>query len=142
MGTIIRPELSYKNSYWISKHRYYELKHFCLQYPEWKKRYESVWDVLKVSSLKVVKVQENKTPDPTGLYVEARTFFGDKIKMVEDCARKAAGSDELMKPLLEAVTKEVSYDALAARGVMPVSRDAWYSTVYRRFFWLLDKARK
>lgn len=23
----------------LSKHRYYELKHFCLQYPEWKKLY-------------------------------------------------------------------------------------------------------
>lgn len=29
-------ELSEKNPYYISKHRYYELKHFCLQYPEWK----------------------------------------------------------------------------------------------------------
>lgn len=28
-------ELSERNPYYISKHRYYELKHFCLQYPEW-----------------------------------------------------------------------------------------------------------
>ena len=39
MGTTIRPELSEKNPYWIEKHRYYELKHFCLQYPIWKKAY-------------------------------------------------------------------------------------------------------
>lgn len=32
MGTTIRPELSEKNPYWIERHRYYELKHFCLQY--------------------------------------------------------------------------------------------------------------
>ena len=32
-----RPELSKKSPYWIDKHRYYELKHFCLQYPLWKK---------------------------------------------------------------------------------------------------------
>lgn len=37
MGTTIRPELSEKNPYWIERHRYYELKHFCLQYPIWKK---------------------------------------------------------------------------------------------------------
>lgn len=37
MSTVLRAELSRKNRYWISKHRYYELKHFCLQYPEWKK---------------------------------------------------------------------------------------------------------
>ena len=26
-----------ENPYWIERHRYYELKHFCLQYPIWKK---------------------------------------------------------------------------------------------------------
>lgn len=28
-----------KIEYALSKHRFYELKHFCLQYPEWKKLY-------------------------------------------------------------------------------------------------------
>ena len=28
-----------KNEFTLSKHRFYELKHFCLQYPEWKKLY-------------------------------------------------------------------------------------------------------
>lgn len=37
MGTNIRPELSNKSPYWIERHRYYELKHFCLQYPIWKR---------------------------------------------------------------------------------------------------------
>lgn len=36
------PELSEKNPYWIERHRYYELKHFCLQYPLWKKMYEAI----------------------------------------------------------------------------------------------------
>ena len=36
MATVLRSELSPKNKYYIDKHRYYELKHFCLQYPEWK----------------------------------------------------------------------------------------------------------
>lgn len=42
MATEIRPELSEKNPYWIGKHRYYELKHFCLQYPIWKKAYNAL----------------------------------------------------------------------------------------------------
>ena len=37
MSTVIRPELSKSSKYWIDRHRYYELKHFCLQYPIWKK---------------------------------------------------------------------------------------------------------
>ena len=32
-----RAQLSAKNPCRIPKHRYYELKHFCLQYPDWKK---------------------------------------------------------------------------------------------------------
>ena len=35
MSTQIRPEISQKNPYWIPKHRYYELKHFVMQYPAW-----------------------------------------------------------------------------------------------------------
>lgn len=42
MGTTIRPEISKKNRYWIDKHRYYELKYFCLQYPTWKKAHSSL----------------------------------------------------------------------------------------------------
>ena len=37
MSTRIIPEISKNKPEWIPKHRYYELKHFCLQYPEWKK---------------------------------------------------------------------------------------------------------
>lgn len=35
-----------KTEYTLSKHRFYELKHFCLQYPEWKKLYLQLdgWD--------------------------------------------------------------------------------------------------
>ena len=33
----VRPELSKKNKYYISKHRYYELTHLCLQYALLKK---------------------------------------------------------------------------------------------------------
>ena len=44
MATILRPELSPKNKYHIDKHRYYEHKHFCLQYTEWKKSYSTFDD--------------------------------------------------------------------------------------------------
>ena len=36
MATTIRPEISRTSQWHISKHRYYELKHFCLQYHEWR----------------------------------------------------------------------------------------------------------
>ena len=35
MATLTRPELAKSNKYWLSKHRFYELKHFCMQYQDW-----------------------------------------------------------------------------------------------------------
>ena len=37
-----KPELSKKSPYYIPKRRYYELKNFCLQYPDWKKALEQI----------------------------------------------------------------------------------------------------
>lgn len=37
MSTITRPEISESNKYYINRHRYYELKHFCMQYDYFKK---------------------------------------------------------------------------------------------------------
>lgn len=37
-----KPELSKKSPFYITKYRYYELKNFCLQYPDWKKALEQV----------------------------------------------------------------------------------------------------
>lgn len=49
MSTLIRPELSETNRYWIEKHRYYELKHFCLQYPLWRHAYNSLMESTRES---------------------------------------------------------------------------------------------
>ncbi|MCD8141817.1 MAG: hypothetical protein LUD83_00835 [Clostridiales bacterium] len=37
MSGDMRPELSPNSEFWIERHRYYELKHFCLQYRAWKR---------------------------------------------------------------------------------------------------------
>lgn len=70
MGTIIRPELSEKNKYWIEKHRYYELKHFCLQYVIWKKSYLAL-DGLCRRPMELA-IFSNTHSDPTLRCVEAR----------------------------------------------------------------------
>ena len=43
----MKSELSKRNPYWIEKHRYYELRHFCLQYPIWKSSYNSLYGLSK-----------------------------------------------------------------------------------------------
>lgn len=135
MGTVLRPELSVKNRYWLSKHRYYELKHFCLQYPEWKQAYRDL-DGLPTKSASLCECgNSGSVSDPTAVYAEARIFYRERIGLVEKAAEQAAG--DLVKLMLRAVTEGISYERISP----PCCKEVWY-TAYRRFFWLLDKARK
>lgn len=106
MSTVIRPEVSAKNRYYLPKHRYYELKHFCLQYPEWRKAYISLNGLPTKSSMTGERVSGGTTPDPTAVYAEARLYYRERMEMVETAANEAA--DDLAKLLLRAVTEGVS----------------------------------
>ena len=81
------------------------------------------------------RIEGGELPDPTAKYAEARLYYLERMQMVEKCAREAA--EDLNKLLLKSVTEEVSYEHISP----PCCKDVWY-TMYRRFFWLLDKARK
>lgn len=137
MGTTIRPELSEKNKYWIEKHRYYELKHFCLQYPIWKKAYLAL-DGLSRRPMELVAIFSNTHSDPTYKCVEARETYFDRMKLVEQAA--IASDPELYSYILKAVTEGWSYDCLKAKFDVPCCKDVYYD-LYRRFFWLLNKER-
>lgn len=68
MGTTLRAELSEKNPYWMEKHRYYELKHFCLQYPIWKKAYAALDGTNTKTMNLAMRVITNNIDDPTSRY--------------------------------------------------------------------------
>lgn len=138
MATIIRPEVSNKNKYWISKHRHYELKHFCLQYPIWKKSYNELLDYgISVSNLDR-EIRVTTMSDPTSRNAIMRTYYDEKIKMVENIAYKT--DRYLHKYILKAVTEGHSYVYLRSMLGIPCSRDVYY-TLYRKFFWLLSQER-
>ena len=138
MATTIRPELSEKNKYWIEKHRYYELKHFCLQYPIWKKAYVAL-DGLSKRPNDLESIQKtNVISDPTIKCAEAKMYYSDKMTMLERIASDTCS--ELSTYILRAVTEAISYDHLKSRLNIPCSKDTYYE-LYRRFFWLLSKAR-
>lgn len=139
MGEAIRPELSKKNKYWISKHRYYELKYFCLQYPLWKKAYDLL-DGLRICSYDLVYISNpTNHSDITGKCIEERSIYFDRMKTIEKSAIEA--DPYLASYILKAVTEGLSYTYLKNTLEMPCSRDMYYDR-YRRFFWLLDKTRK
>lgn len=139
MATVIRPEISEKNKYYIDKHRYYELKHFCLQYNEWKKAYASCNEsIIFASSLE--KTSSNSIPsDLTAKYAMKRAYYGTRIKLIEQAAKEA---DDFLYPyILKAVTEGLSYTFLKAKLDIPCGRDMYYDR-YRRFFWLLSELRE
>lgn len=138
MATVIRPEISEKNKYYIDKHRYYELKHFCLQYREWKKAYELCNEsIIFASSLEKIP-STNLPSDLTAKYAMKKAYYGERIKLIEHAAKE---SDDFLYPyLLRAVTEGLSYTHLKTRYEIPCGRDMYYDR-YRKFFWLLSEMR-
>ena len=111
MRNDMRPELSQKNPYWIGKHRYYELKHFCLQYPIWKKARLALDGLSRrPADLQVFVSCGQMKGDPTERCAQSRIFFGERMEMVEQAAIEA--EPDLYSYLLRGVTEGLSYDAL------------------------------
>lgn len=138
MSTTIRAELSERNKYWIEKHRYYELKHFCLQYPLWRKARAALDSLSKRLNNSVAVSRTNKVSSPVEKCVEARLFYTDRMELLENVANET--DDVMAVYILKAVTEGISYDHLKVRMNVPCCKDTYYE-LYRRFFWLLNKAR-
>ena len=138
MATVIRAEISEKNKYWIDKHRHYELKHFCLQYPEWKKAYAEFSDVSLPLSMIERLPTSNIPGDPTAKRAMMKAYYSDKIKLIEKVALET--DIYLHNYILRAVTEGLSFTYLKTRLDIPCGKDMYYDR-YRRFFWLLSKAR-
>lgn len=138
MGTTIRPELSKKNLYWIEKHRYYELKHFCLQYPIWRQAYNSLGGLSSGTSDFVFSSNKYNASSPTERIAIARSFYADRMNMIEKTAKEA--DHTLSKYIVIGVTENMSYDLLRVNYDIPCCKDIYYDR-YRCFFWLLNKAR-
>ena len=138
MTTIIRPTISEKNKYHIDKHRHYELKHFCLQYPKWKKAYAELNNI-GISLSKIERESSTNIPgDPTAKCAIKKAYYRERIRLVEDIAMRA--DEYLYKYILKAVTEELSYTYLKSKLEIPCGRDMYYDR-YRKFFWLLSQAR-
>lgn len=111
-----------RDLYFIEKHRFYELKHFCLQYPKWVEAYE-----------KLKKEGESKCPDddPTSRIGIKMADYARNIDIVHRMVLEADIS--LSETLLRGVTS----------GKIPMNKDVRerYYMAYRRFFWLLDREK-
>ena len=133
----LKPELSKRNKWHISKHKYLELKHYCLQYPEWKKSYAELLVVRSHANLHQ-HIQTSKLQDTTSHIAIMLTDYKNRMEMIERTANLA---DPVIGAfILKAVTEEYSFNYLKMQMDMPCERDMYYDR-YRKFFWLLSKER-
>lgn len=86
----MKNEISSRNPYHISKHKMLELRHFCLQYPEWKKEYSRLSQI-SIRGINLDKISTAKTNDyidqTTKIAVEKAEYF-NKMKLVEHMANE------------------------------------------------------
>lgn len=132
----LKPELSEKSKWYLPKHRYYELRHFCLQYKDWQKQL-SMLEATQTSEL-ADRRMSTKRSNPTERIAMMRATLSENIRVVEDTVKLA--NPELAKWLLIGVTESRSFDNLKTILDIPCERDMYYNC-YRKFFWLLSRNR-
>ena len=136
--TKIRAELSRKNKYWISKHRFYELYHFCLQYQEWKDEYATL-DGKKAINMDGMP-HGSGVGSPTEALGIQRAELSAKINLVESAAHET--DPALEKYIIKGVTDENATFTYLKMIMGIECSDFTYYARRRKFFWILDKKLK
>lgn len=129
----IRPLNSKK--YNISKHKFLELYHFCMQYQEWKEELKS-----NVSTVKSIQISDmpisHSYQDQTAKLAERRIRLREKCELIEQTAIEADA--DLYEWILEGVTKDyATYNYLKMCKGIPYSKDTYYER-RRKFYYLLS----
>ena len=138
MGTNIRAKISKKNPYWISKHRFYELKHYCLQYDEWRREKKDLESVLIANANRVKLRIGSEWADPTGNLAVRIHELDTRMQQIEDIIVRI--DPFLAKYMFVAVTKGMSYTYLKMQMNIPCSKEYYYKR-YRQFWWTLSNEK-
>lgn len=111
-----RAQLSAKNPCHIPKHRYYELKHFCLQYPDWKKALVLL-DGWNTEPRGIPGIIKGRPPEsPTERQAIARLYYSGQIAIVDRCIEKL---DPTLAPfILKGVTEGIGFEKLQRKGAL------------------------
>ena len=134
MARVIIPEISKKNPYYISKHRYYELKHFCLQYPEWKRRLKELRSTPATTSLIFPRNQTDYKDDTFEKFHEIFSLEG-KCEKVDHAIQQL--DPWIQNYIFIAVTEDRPFTYLKTVMDIPCERDAYYER-YRKFYYSLN----
>lgn len=129
--------LSTKNPYYLTKHRFYEVYHYAMQYQEWKDEYRTTEQTMRGIAYDGVKVKSSGSGDALERVAIRLTELSEKIEMLEEVAKET--DKDLSEYILRGVTDEqVTYNYLSMVLHIPCSRNTYYS-LRRKFYWLLSK---
>ena len=124
-------------NYNISKHRFYELYHYCLQYNEWKDELKYATDSVKSIQISDMPNGKGMSGDPTSNLAIRRAMLSSKIDLIESTAKEADAA--LWSYIVKDVTNEdISYTYLRQIMNIPCGKNYYYDK-RRKFFFLLSK---
>lgn len=104
--------------YELSRHRFAELKHFCMQYNEWRSQY-------------VLRDEQSLPPPESSI---PKTLYLKAIRLIETTA---ADTDKCLgEYILKSVTQDVSVTKLN-----PPCDSKTFDFYRRKFFWLLSERK-
>lgn len=125
-----------EKKYNITKHRFAELYHFCMQYPEWKDELNYKTDNINSIDISDMPVNHNNVSNVEKLALR-RLQLESKCKIIEQTAIEA--DPELYQYILKAVTNEgISYNYLKMIMNIPCGKNVWYDR-RRKFYYLLSE---
>lgn len=125
-----------EKKYNITKHRFAELYHFCMQYPEWKDELNYKTDNINSIDISDMPVNHNNVSNVEKLALR-RLQLESKCKIIEQTAIEA--DPELYQYILKAVTNEgISYNYLKMIMNIPCGKKMWYDR-RRKFYYLLSQ---
>ena len=121
--------------YAISKHKFLELYHYCLQYNEWNDELKYTTDNVKSVPITDMPIGST-TGDATSQLAIKRAELSKKCVLIEETAKEADA--ELWEYIVKAVTNEnVTYNYLKQIMNIPCGQTYYYEK-RRKFYYLLS----
>lgn len=128
-----------QDKYKISKHRFLELYHFCMQYQEWKNELKYLTDTVKSIDYSG-EIKGTGTGSVTEQLAIRRSELRKKCELIERTAIEA--DSEIYPYILEGVTTDyASYKYLREIKGIPCCKNVYYDR-RKKFYWLLSRKNK
>ena len=123
------------SKYGISKHKFLQVYHFCMQYNEWKDELAYKTSTVKSSQITGMPRGSGGSGRPTEDLAIRRAQLAENVQLVEQTCMEADG--DIYQWLLKAVTNEgVGYTYLKEYMEIPCGKDMYYDR-RRKFYWLM-----